>query len=156
MDKGESFEEQVLAAIPILRRVARRWAGNRADADDLVQSVVCKAFEGRLLYSSSFSMEAWLLAVMRNKATDAWRLSKRMVYGGGSVGGSWEPDFGDPILIRRLQHLKPQHLQVLVLVDVGGWTYREVAQVLQMPIGTVMSRLDRARKSLRALLKEEY
>lgn len=161
------FREQVLPELPVLYRVARRLTGSAADAEDLVQDTVLKAyrafdrFDGRHL-------RAWLLTIMRNHHRNQLRkrrpdllddeVAQRLPGRGrdARVDGvderAFHDDF-DPLVRSALTSLSAKHRAVIALVDLDGLTYREAAEVLAVPVGTVMSRLHRARAKVRAQLE---
>jgi RNA polymerase sigma-70 factor (ECF subfamily) len=148
----------LLAHVPGLRRYAAALAGNAADADDLVQDCIERALVRRDTLREPDSLGRWLRIILHNLYVT--KLRRR---GAASVPIE---DFAEDLalsvppedqgqirdLVRALGSLSVEHRQVLLLISLEGLSYREVAEVLDIPIGTVMSRLARARERLRSLL----
>ncbi|HJS38797.1 MAG TPA: RNA polymerase sigma factor [Burkholderiales bacterium] len=147
----------LVALIPRLRRYARALAGDRAAADDLVQDTLERAWAKLHLFRGGTDLRAWLFTVMHNvhvnqvraaRPTDALdeempELAQRAVQGDALVVRDLE---------RALAALPAAQREVLLLVALEDLSYEETAQVLGIPIGTVMSRLARAREKLRVLM----
>lgn len=148
---------QILEHLPSLRRYARMLAGDAWAADDLVQDTLERACRKWLLWRSDGNLRAWLFTLMHNLYLNQRR---------AAPGGQWLDiaSLADSLpapegrsdaaldLERCLQRLPPEQRAVLLLVTVEDMSYAEVAQVLQLPLGTVMSRLSRARTRLRDLM----
>ena len=155
--------EAVLREVPRLRRYAVALLADRARADDLVQDTLERAL-GRLhLWQSGTDMRRWLFTIMHNLHVNAVRRAirrgsettledaeDRLVQGPSQTDSVAVRDLG-----RALQSLPSEQAEVLILVALEGMAYREVAQVLDIPLGTVMSRLSRARQALRRYLDGE-
>jgi RNA polymerase sigma-70 factor (ECF subfamily) len=155
--------EAVLREVPRLRRYAVALLADRARADDLVQDTLERAL-GRLhLWQSGTDMRRWLFTIMHNLHVNAVRRSirrgsettledaeDRLVQAASQTDSVAVRDLG-----RALQRLPDEQAEVLILVALEGMAYREVAQVLDIPLGTVMSRLSRARQALRRYLDGE-
>jgi RNA polymerase sigma-70 factor (ECF subfamily) len=149
----------LLAHVPGLRRYAAALAGNAADADDLVQDCIERALARYDSLREPDSLGRWLRTILHNLYVT--KLRRR---GAASVPIE---DFAEDLalsvppedqgqirdLVRALSTLSVEHRQVLLLISLEGLSYREVAEVLDIPIGTVMSRLARARERLRAMLE---
>lgn len=145
--------------IQALRRYANVLVGNHADADDLVQEALKRALtyldDGRQIDN----LRAYLFTILHNARNDALR---RGVRSGTQVpiedqllisqAASAADRLACHEVIRAIQALTEEHRQVLLLVGVEGMSYRETAEILDLPIGTVMSRLNRARMALRDVL----
>ena len=154
-----SIIEEIEAAVPALHRYARHLVQHRQDADDLVQDCLVRALS-RLPVRDEGDMPVrpWLFTILHNLSVSRWRRMQRWgrVVDPEDAGLSvpptqeWGPATRD--LLRGFERLSPEHRQVLLLVSVEGLEYREVAAVLGVPIGTVMSRLSRARDGLRAYM----
>ena len=155
--------EAVLREVPRLRRYAIALLTERSRADDLVQDTLERAL-GRLhLWQDGTDMRRWLFTIMHNLHVNAVRRSIRR----GTEAALDDagdrlvqlPSQTDAIAVRdlgrALQALPTEQVEVLVLVALEGMAYREVAQVLDIPLGTVMSRLSRARQALRRYLDGE-
>jgi RNA polymerase sigma-70 factor (ECF subfamily) len=157
-DQPDALICALLAHVPGLRRYAAALAGNAADADDLVQECIERALVRHETLREPESLGRWLRTILHNLYVT--KLRRR---GGASLPIE---DFAEDLalsvppedqgqirdLVRALGSLSVEHRQVLLLVSLEGLSYREVAEVLDIPIGTVMSRLARARERLRSLL----
>lgn len=152
--------EQVLPYIPNLRRYARALVGDRDSADDLVQDTLERAVRKFHLWRPG-DLRAWLFSIMHNRHVDLLRSSRLHPDGqrapspddGGSAMPAAEaradPSFEAIDLQRGFERLSDEHRQVLLLIAVEQMSYAEAADALGVPVGTVMSRLSRARSSLR-------
>lgn len=153
-DQTRQFEEQ----IPRLRRYAWALTGNRASADDLVQDALERAWSRLHLWRAGSDMRAWLFTIMHNvfvngvraRHLEAVPLEEEALE--IPVRGAQE----DGLLMRDLQaglaQLSMEQREVLLLAALEGMRYEEIAEVLGIPIGTVMSRLSRGRERLRTIL----
>ena len=150
-------EADIVACIPSLRRYARGLTADRERADDLVQDTLERAWGRFSLWQRRGEVRAWMFGIMHNLFIDRVR----------SQRSRSEQDAGDELaetpdratqsdrlevrdLDRILQRLPPEQREVLLLVGVEEMSYQEVARVVGVPLGTVMSRLSRARERLRA------
>jgi RNA polymerase sigma-70 factor, ECF subfamily len=153
------FEEQVLAALPRLRRYARSLSRDASEAEDLVHDCLENAFANRLRWRGT-NLDAWLMTILTNLGRNKWRSRRRrpeiVPLEAAAEVPSGQPD-PDPLakdrLSRAIEHLDHDQRAVLMLVVVDGYRYAEVAGMLGVPIGTVMSRLSRARKALGEMLE---
>jgi RNA polymerase sigma factor (sigma-70 family) len=149
---------QLLNWLPRLRRYARALAGNRSDADDLVQDTLERAWAKAALWPGVSDMRAWLFSIMHNLHADGLRRphlrTQRLDDSTPDVPVA--PAQGDRLALldleAALQLLPPEHKEVLLLVALEDMSYADVALTLGIPIGTVMSRLSRGRERLRALM----
>jgi RNA polymerase sigma-70 factor (ECF subfamily) len=157
------FRAQLASELPYLRRFGRALAGDPALADDLVQDCVERALIKSHLYDPSRPLRAWLYAVLRNLFISGLRREGRspviktvddLVGNEGSVKASQEERMSVSLVAEALDRLPPQHREVIVLVGLEEMSYRDVAEIIGVPVGTVMSRLSRARSSLRQILEE--
>jgi len=152
-----SDAQQIVALIPRLRRYARALVGERARADDLVQDTLERAWVKLHLFRAGTDLRAWLFTVMHNVYVNQIRAAREMVELDEAAleGISADPQ-GDRLdmrdLERALHRLPAEQRQVLLLVALEDMSYDEAARALGVPIGTVMSRLSRARERLRALM----
>ena len=161
------FREQVLPELEVLYRVARRLTRSAADAEDLVQDTLVRAYRAFDRFDGRYP-RAWLLTILRNAYRNELRkrrpdllddeVAQRLAAHGadGRVDGTSEQAFHadfDPMVRKALGQLSAQHRAVIALVDLDGLTYQEAADLLGVPVGTVMSRLHRARKKVRASLE---
>ncbi|MFW6010081.1 MAG: RNA polymerase sigma factor [Actinomycetota bacterium] len=162
------FREQVLAELDVLYRVARRLTGDANDAEDLVQDVLVRAYRAFDRFDGRYP-RAWLLTILRNTHVNQLRkrrpdllddeVAQRLPGRGhdGRVDGTADQAFEDeldPIVRDALASLSPKHRAVIALVDLDELTYQEAADLLEVPVGTVMSRLHRARRKVRDRLEE--
>jgi RNA polymerase sigma-70 factor (ECF subfamily) len=148
-------------ALPRLRRYAIGLAGDVSTADDLVQDCMERAWKNRSTLKDDTAIFAWLRAILNNVNIDRVRLRRRRPDEAESLDAVAETlasvtagDSATPSrdVVRAMNQLTIEHRQMLLLVGVEGLSYREVADELGLPVGTVMSRLARARERLRALL----
>jgi RNA polymerase sigma-70 factor (ECF subfamily) len=154
------FRQQLLGAIPRLRRYARSLVFDAALADDLVQTALERALNHWRQFDPRRDLVLWLLAIAHNAWLDSLRRDKHLdVLAPERVAETLdrerrhEPDIGLQIdLADALARLVPDQRSALLLVVVEQLTYAEAAEVLQVPEGTVMSRVSRARAVLRAWL----
>ena len=149
--------QRLVELIPRLRRYARALVGDRATADDLVQDTLERAWTKLHLYRRGTDLRAWLFTVMHNVHVNRVRATR--------VTDPLEEEMpelaqrapqGDALLVRDLDRaisrLPGEQRAVLLLVTLEDMSYDEVARTLGIPIGTVMSRLSRAREKLRAMM----
>jgi RNA polymerase sigma-70 factor (ECF subfamily) len=153
---GEGFDRWVSEHAAVLYRVAFRQLGNRHDAEDVVQDAFRSAWLSRHLYDSSRSERAWLLAILRRRASDHWRKhQRRELPAGGDLAEPGRPaadPFADELskaVQEALGRLPEEWRETLLLVVVGELTHQETADLLGVPLGTVLSRVSRARSRLR-------
>lgn len=151
----------VVEHIPSLRRYARALTGDAWAADDLVQDTLERACDKWRFWAAGSNLRAWLFTLMHNLFANQMRRSASQARAGLEVDLE---DVGDELaqqqaapevaldLQRCLMRLPEDQRAVLLLVTLEDMAYAEVAQVLQVPIGTVMSRLSRARCRLRELM----
>jgi RNA polymerase sigma-70 factor (ECF subfamily) len=154
--------EHLVACIPRLRRYARALLGGRAGADDLVQDTVERGWDKLATWRRGSDMRAWLFGIMHNLHVDQQRrpalatepldetLDDDMVLAAPGAGPADHLALRD--LDQALQRLPAEQRAVLLLVALEELSYEEVAVALNIPIGTVMSRLSRARERLRLLM----
>jgi RNA polymerase sigma-70 factor (ECF subfamily) len=169
------FEEEALALADQVYRVARHLAGSREDADDLVQDTYARAFRSWRQFTPGTNLRAWLLRILTNLNIDRGRAKQR-------TPDSQPLEEGDYFLYNRLEQTMPDgqadeervlerlsqndvvgalaevphdFRDVIVLVDIGEFSYADAAQILDIPIGTVMSRLHRGRRILKQGMAEK-
>ncbi len=157
------FRTQLAGELPPLRRFARALCGDAALADDLVQDCVERAITKSHLYDSDRPLRAWLYTVLRNLYISGLRRNGRstivknvddLIDGEGAVPPQQEERLAVGSVSAALDRLTPQHREVIVLVGLEEMSYRDVAEILGVPVGTVMSRLSRARQHLRSILED--
>lgn len=151
------FSEALALQIPRLRRYARALTHDPSWADDLVQDTLERALQRRWLFRINTNLTAWLFTMLyRLYLNEAPRRRMAMV---PIEEAPEQVAPGDPAqqidLQRALARLSPEHRAVIVLTGLEQLSYQEVAEVLGVPVGTVMSRLARAREQLRKLLTEQ-
>lgn len=153
-------EADIVACIPSLRRYARGLTSDRERADDLVQDTLERAWGRFALWQRRGEVRAWMFGIMHNLFIDRLRTqrsSPEQSAGDALAEASDRATQSDRLevrdLDRALQRLTPEQRSVLLLVGVEGMSYQEVAGVLGVPMGTVMSRLSRGRERLRAELE---
>ena len=169
------FEEEALALADQVYRVARRMVSSREEADDLEQETYGRAFRSWQSYTPGTNLRAWLLRILTNLNVDRGRriqrrptetsldegdyyLANRLADAAGEE--TLESDhvverLSQDSIVNALSDIPPQFRDVVVLVDIGDFSYADAAQILDVPIGTVMSRLHRGRRALKQRLAEE-
>lgn len=171
----KEFEREVLEHLPSMLAVASRLMRNGAEAEDLVQDSVLKAIRARQNFESGTNLRAWLLKILTNTFINRYRRGglERSVLEGpdadpladGWVSSSTMESLRDPEsqalrpileaeIGRALDELPTEFRLAVVLSDVEDLSYKEISDVMGCPIGTVMSRLYRGRKMLKARLYE--
>ena len=161
----KDFESEALPHLDELYHTAIRLLnGNRDEASDLVQDTYAQAWKSFDRYERGTNARAWLYSILMNKAKHYHRRAvKRKVipltdYGDENLLENTESRSSIPEVIRdeeilgALDRLSDEHREVILLADVQEFSYKEVAAILDIPIGTVMSRLSRARAALRLAL----
>lgn len=155
----DDVRELIAEHIPRLRRYARAMTGNSTRADDLVQDTLERAWSKRNLWRRGSDLRAWLFTIMHNVFINQLR-QNREAHGHTPLDEDREssalaaPDHGLAMrdLARALEQLPADYREVVLLVGLEQMTYNEVAKVLGVPLGTIMSRLSRGRERLRALM----
>jgi RNA polymerase sigma-70 factor (ECF subfamily) len=160
-DPDEEFRTQVLKALPKLHAFARVLTRNREQAEDLVHDSVVRALRAQSSFVAGTNMVAWLCTILRNQHISGLRRRKfealpidDMSAALGSVGPDQYHSVELKEIRRALLKLSPQHREVVLLVAVTGLGYGEVAEICGCPVGTVKSRLNRARADLRRMLAD--
>jgi RNA polymerase sigma-70 factor (ECF subfamily) len=168
------FEEEALELSDQVYRVARRLVSTREEAEDLMQETYARAFRSWRSYTPGTNLRAWLLRILTNLNIDRGRRRQR-------TPETQPLEEGDYFLYNRLEQTSPDgnadeervlerlsqddivgalsavphdFRDVIVLVDLGDFTYADAAQILDIPVGTVMSRLHRGRRILKRELAE--
>jgi RNA polymerase sigma-70 factor (ECF subfamily) len=143
-----------------LYRMAYAWTHDPHLADDLVQQAVCKALGNQRQLRDLAAAEAWLFRILANCLNDHRRAKREFTMGDDLPGvhdETPERNFEEQQLVesvrRNVARLPLAQRQVVTLIDLEGFAYATVAQILDIPVGTVMSRLCRGRRALRDLLK---
>jgi RNA polymerase sigma-70 factor (ECF subfamily) len=153
------FKADLVSAVPMLRGFARSLCGNRDRADDLVQETLAKAIANREKYREGTNLHAWLVTILRNQYYSEGRRRWREVSdaeGTYAARLTQAPNHDSAMEMREflgaLQVLPPDQREALILVGASGLSYEEAAEVLSTRVGTVKSRVSRARARLEALL----
>lgn len=164
MTTSDAFETGLSGALPKLRRFAFSLSRNPADADDLAQRTVERALKSRDQWQIGTRLDAWLYRIMRNLWIDEARARARQakvvrpMEDGEDVGFDPRPGQDAAIDLARVMaamaRLPDEQREVVALILVEGFGYREAAELLGLPIGTVSSRLVRGRTALLAMLGE--
>jgi RNA polymerase sigma-70 factor (ECF subfamily) len=152
------FRQSIEASVPALRRYARALTRDGEIADDLVQDTLVRALRSEHLFHGG-EMRSWLYTILtnlnRNRLRSLARRPAMIAIGDNDVPDAAGPEAGGRDIERALATLAENQRSVLLLVVLEGLTYREVAEVECVPIGTVMSRLARARSQIKAFLDGE-
>jgi RNA polymerase sigma-70 factor, ECF subfamily len=168
-DRGnaETFEALATPLLAPLYNFAHWLTGNRDEAEDLVQEAYVKALKGFSSFAPGTNFRAWMYRILRNTFLTSRTGLKAMLSLDDEQNPVAEPatsDDPESLLLakvdqeqirRALEQLPVQHREIVLLCDVEEMTYKEIAELMSIPMGTVMSRLSRGRKALRALLSEE-
>lgn len=163
------FEDQVRPYLTQLHHAALRMTRNPADAEDLVQDTLTKAYIAYHQYTPGTNLRAWLHRILANTFINSYRKARRQpaIAPGADPGADWQAS-ADPLspptpsaedqalakitdasLLSALRELPDEFRTAIYLADVEGYPYREVATMMGTPVGTVMSRLHRGRGKLR-------
>jgi RNA polymerase sigma-70 factor (ECF subfamily) len=167
------FEEEALALADQVYRVARHLAPSKDEAEDLVQETYARAFRSWKSYTPGTNLRAWLLRILTNLNIDRGRRSQRApqttaleandyyLYDklADSDGGAGDEErvverLSQDDIVSALAAVPHDFRDVIVLVDIGDFSYQDAANILDIPIGTVMSRLHRGRRILKRELAE--
>jgi RNA polymerase sigma factor (sigma-70 family) len=161
-DQDEAFKRDLLAVLPHLRAFARGLCGRPDFADDLVQETAIKAWVARERFAIGTNMRAWTFAILRNHYLSELRRNRHQA--------DYDPDAAERLLVMdadqeaplllsdmeaALLKLSPERREALLLVGAGGFTYEEAANISDCAIGTMKSRVARARDQLARLLDPE-
>ena len=171
----EDFEAGVLAQLDSLYRTARRMTSNQQEAEDLVQETMLKAFRFAHTYQRGTNLRAWLFRILNTSAINRYRKQAahptaaslpegedfylynqiRDLSGQELNAGAEEEVLSrylDEDVYNALNDLPPNFRMAVILADIEGLSYKEIAEALNIPIGTVMSRISRARRQLQRSL----
>jgi RNA polymerase sigma-70 factor, ECF subfamily len=168
------FEEEALELADQVFRVARHMVNSREEAEDLVQETYARAFRSWTQFTPGTNLRAWLLRILTNINIDRGRklqrtpdiqsleasdyyLFERLEDSGGEITDEERVDerLSQDSIVSALSGVPHDFRDVIVLVDIGDFSYAEAAQILDIPVGTVMSRLHRGRRILKRQLAEE-
>ncbi len=172
-----TFTDEAMPLMSSLYSAALRMTRNPADAEDLVQETYLKAFRAYERFEAGTNLKAWMYRILTNSYINDYRKKQRRpdesdiedvedlyLYrrigglAGATLGRSAEDElmdlFGEAEVKEALEELAEHYRLPVLLADVEGFAYKEIAEILDVPIGTVMSRLHRGRKQLQKLLYE--
>ena len=170
-----TFTEQAMEHMPSLYSAALRMSRNPADAEDLVQETYLKAYRAFDTFAEGTNLKAWLYRILTNTFINRYRAKKRRpeeteledvedFYLYRRLGGLEEARmsrsaedelmdlFSEAEVKEALEALPEQFRMAVILADIEGFSYKEIAEILDVPIGTVMSRIHRGRRQLQKLL----
>ena len=154
-----AFKRELVALIPHLRAFARTLCGDAASADDLAQEAMMKAWVARQSFQMGTNMKAWTFMILRNQFYSEKRRSWRQIQLDQdaaertlvAVDNPESPVALDELRLG-LNMLPAEQREALILVGAGGFAYEEAAEICNCAVGTVKSRVSRARKALQAIL----
>jgi RNA polymerase sigma-70 factor (ECF subfamily) len=161
IDRDEQFKSELVGLIPHMRAFARSLCNNPAEAEDLAQEALLKAWNARQSYAIGTNMKAWTFMILRNQFYSekrrAWRstpldpeTAERTLVTVGDPSAGLELDE-----VRRALALLPDdQREALILIGAGGFSYEEVGEICGCAIGTIKSRVSRARDRLALILAE--
>ena len=153
------FKDNLIQVIPALRAFARSLCRNQTLADDLVQETLLKAWSGQGTYDPSRSLKSWAFSILHNVYHSEGRKSRRLVvteplddYNAGAAGQTTDTVHTAAVISRAIQALPIHQQEALILIAACGFSYGDAAKVTGVPIGTIKSRVCRARTSLTILV----
>jgi RNA polymerase sigma-70 factor (ECF subfamily) len=168
------FEREAVVYMNRMYGMALRLTRNPADAEDLVQEAMLKAYSAFHQYKPGTNLKAWLYRILTNTFIDKYQKDKRMPATSGDAPEDWQlhaaeshdslglrsaemealERIPDKFITDAVQSLPDDFRTAVYLADVDGFSYKEIAEIMSTPIGTVMSRLNRGRKILREQLAD--
>ncbi|MGH7023080.1 MAG: sigma-70 family RNA polymerase sigma factor [Caulobacteraceae bacterium] len=159
-DRDDEFRRALVALIPQLRAFARTLAGDPTAADDLAQDAMMKAWDARASFELGTNMKAWTFMILRNQFYSEKRRSWRQAQLDQEAAERTLVAVDDPSAPVALDELRlglgrlpPEQREALVLVGAGGFAYEEAAEICGCAVGTVKSRVSRARRALQSILE---
>ncbi|MFN3573500.1 MAG: sigma-70 family RNA polymerase sigma factor [Phenylobacterium sp.] len=160
-DTDEAFKKELVGLIPHLRAFARTLCGDATAADDLAQDAMMKAWDARASFQMGTNMKAWTFMILRNQFYSEKRRSWRQSQLDQEAAERTLVAVDDPEAPVALDELRlslimlpPEQREALILVGAGGFAYEEAAEICGVAVGTVKSRVSRARRALQAILDE--
>lgn len=155
------FRQALVSHLPHLRAVARTLTGQRDKADDLVNDTVLKALSAEAQFQIGTNLKAWLMTILRNHYINGLRRSRIEVESTGEIPESalpTPPNQEHVVEVNEvgiaLQRMSIEHREILVLISAAGLSYEEAAEVCGCAVGTIKSRLNRARSELKHMLNQ--
>jgi RNA polymerase sigma-70 factor (ECF subfamily) len=156
---GNDFRRELVSLLPHLRAVARALSGHRDRADDLVNDTVLKALSAEAQFEPGTNLKAWLMTILRNHYINGLRRNRIEVETIGEIPEAALPTAPNQEHVvevnevgAALQLMSIEHREILVLVSAAGLSYEEAADVCGCAVGTIKSRLNRARGELKRVL----
>ncbi len=160
-DDEIAFKRELVGLIPHLRAFARTLAGEPASADDLAQDAMMKAWDARASFQMGTNMKAWTFMILRNQFYSEKRRAWRQTQLDQEAAERTLVAVDDPEAPVALDELRlglaklpSEQREALVLVGAGGFAYEEAAEICGCAVGTVKSRVSRARRALQAILED--
>ena len=174
-DRAATFEQQAMPYLDQLYGAALRMTRNPADAEDLVQETYLKGFAAFDSFTQGTNLRAWLFRILTNTFINAYRKKQREPFQSGSDDlTDWQlhdaeshtstglrsaemealDRITDSDVVQAMSNLPEDYRLAVYLADVEGFSYKEIAEIMETPVGTVMSRLHRGRKLLREQLAD--
>ena len=173
-ERNARFERDALGYLDQLYGAALRMTRNPSDAEDVVQETYAKAFTSFHQFTPGTNLKAWLYRILTNTYINSYRKAQRQPQSSGENVEDWQlhragshTSIGlrsaemealdatpDDMVTQALNALSPDFREAVLLADVEGFSYKEIAEIMGTPIGTVMSRLNRGRAQLRGKLAE--
>ena len=162
MERSLTFEHELAAMLPRLRRFAHALSRNPADADDLTQATIERALRSKAQWQAGTRLDSWSYRIMRNLWIDTVRSRSRkemfeapaeeLEQLGEDPRGAIEASLELQRVMAAMERLPDEQREVVALILIEGFGYRETAEMLDLPIGTVSSRLVRGRTALLELV----
>jgi RNA polymerase sigma-70 factor (ECF subfamily) len=159
--RDNAFKRELVALIPHLRAFARSLTGDPTQADDLAQDALIKAWDARASFQMGTNMKAWTFMILRNQFYSDKRRSWRSSQLDQEAAERTLVAVDDPEAPVALDELRlglgmlpPEQREALILVGAGGFAYEEAADICGCAVGTVKSRVSRARRALQVILEE--
>lgn len=175
-ERAARFERDAMQYVDQLFGAALRMTRNRADAEDVVQDTYAKAFASFAQFTPGTNLRAWLYRILTNTYINTYRKSQRQpqTSGAGEDVEDWQlaraaehsssglrsaevealDRIPDEVVTQAMAELTPEFRQAVQLADIDGFSYKEIAEIMGTPIGTVMSRINRGRSQLRKKLTD--